>query len=312
MQLIKNEWIKIWSQRNAQIMCLLVIIAVIGFTALNKYYSPDNNSKEARLEENEKMLEDYNEIMTSPGMEEEDIAYYAEQIQLTEYRIANDLPAEGAMFFQDHMEQSINVTIMLVSIFTMVITAAIVSNEFGTGTVKMLLTRPVARWKILLSKLIASLTYGIAVFVIGIVTAIVIGLFLFPTESAFSLSLVNGEIVKTNIEIPYGEIILYNAMSIFMTILFAFMLGSLFGSSTLAVSLALIILLMGTLITAFIAHYDFAKYIWFANDLSYFAPGNSPMIEGVTLNFSIVVNVVYAVIFLVVTFGYFTRRDITA
>ena len=312
MQLIKNEWIKIWSQRNAQIMCLLVIIAVIGFTALNKYYSPDNDSKEARLEENEKMLENFNTGMTSPGMEEEDIAYYAEQIQLTEYRIANDLPAEGAMFFQDHMENSLSLTIMLVGIFTMVIAAAIVSSEFGTGTVKMLLTRPVARWKILLSKLMASLAYGVALFVAGTVISIVIGLILFPTEPAFSLSLVNGEIVKTNIEIPFGEMILYNAVSIFMTILFAFMLGSLFGSSTMAVSLALIILLMGSIITMYIAQYDFAKYIWFANDLAYFAPGNSPMIEGVTLNFSIVVNVVYAVIFLVVTFGYFTRRDITA
>lgn len=312
MQLIKNEWIKIWSQRNAQIMVLFVIIAVIGFTALNKYYSADNGSEAARLSENEKVIENYKGMMTSPGMAEEDIAYFEEQIQLTEYRIANDLPAEGAMFFQDHMDQSLSLTIMLVGIFTMVIAAAIVSSEFGTGTVKMLLTRPVARWKILLSKLMASLAFGVAVFVIGIVTAIVIGLFLFPTDPAFTLSFVNGEVVKTIIEIPYGEMILYNGLSILMTVLFAFMLGSLFGSSTLAVSLALIIFLMGSMITMFIAQYDFAKYIWFANDLSYFAPGSSPMIEGITLNFSIVVNVVYAVIFLGVTFGYFTRRDITA
>ena len=312
MQLIKNEWIKIWSKRNAQVMFLFVIIAVIGLTSLNKYYSADNHSKEARLAENEKVLDNYKEIMTSKDMTEEDIAYYEEQIQLTEYRIANDLPAQETMFFQDHIDLSLKIVIMLVSIFTMVIAAAIVSSEFGTGTVKMLLTRPVARWKILLSKLIASLIYGVAVFAIGVLIAIVLGLILFPTESAFSLSLVNGEVVKTAIDFPFGEKILYNCLSIFMTILFAFMLGAVFGSSTMAVGFSLIIFMMGSIITMFIAQYDFAKYIWFANDLSYFAPGSEPLIEGITLNFSIAVNVIYAVIFLGVTFGYFTRRDITA
>ena len=312
MQLIKNEWIKIWSKRNAQVMLLLVIIAVIGFASLNKYYSPNSNSKEARLAENEKVIENYKETVSSTEMTEEDIAYYEDQIQLTEYRIANDLPAENTMFFQDHMDLSLNIVIMLVGIFTMVIAAAIVSNEFGTGTIKMLLTRPVARWKVLLSKLIASLIYGVAVFGVGVLIAIGLGLILFPTESAFSLSLVNGEVVKTAIEYPFGEKILYNVLSILMTILFAFMLGSIFGSSTMAVGFSLIIFMMGSIITMFIAQYDFAKYIWFANDLSYFAPGSEPLIEGITLNFSIAVNVVYAVIFLGVTFGYFTRRDITA
>ena len=312
MQLIKNEWIKIWSKRNAQVMLLLVIIAVIGFASLNKYYSPNSDSKEARLAENEKVIDNYKETVSSTEMTEEDIAYYEEQIQLTEYRIANDLPAENTMFFQDHMDLSLNIVIMLVGIFTMVIAAAIVSNEFGTGTIKMLLTRPVARWKVLLSKLIASLIYGVAVFGVGVLIAIGLGLILFPTESAFSLSLVNGEVVKTAIEYPFGEKILYNVLSILMTILFAFMLGSIFGSSTMAVGFSLIIFMMGSIITMFIAQYDFAKYIWFANDLSYFAPGSEPLIEGITLNFSIAVNVVYAVIFLGVTFGYFTRRDITA
>ena len=214
MQLIKNEWIKIWSKRNAQVMLLLVIIAVIGFASLNKYYSPNSNSKEARLAENEKVIENYKETVSSTEMTEEDIAYYEDQIQLTEYRIANDLPAENTMFFQDHMDLSLNIVIMLVGIFTMVIAAAIVSNEFGTGTIKMLLTRPVARWKVLLSKLIASLIYGVAVFGVGVLIAIGLGLILFPTESAFSLSLVNDEVVKTAIEYPFGEKILYNVLSI--------------------------------------------------------------------------------------------------
>ncbi|PKC50100.1 hypothetical protein RhiirA1_487420 [Rhizophagus irregularis] len=98
----------------------------------------------------------------------------------------------------------------------------------------------------------------------------------------------------------------------FMTILFAFMLGTLFSSSTLAVSLSLILLFMGTTITVFLAKYDFAKFIWFANDLTQFLPGTAPIIPDLSLNFAIVVNIVYAIIFLAVSFTYFTRRDVTA
>ena len=312
MRLIKNEWIKIWSQRNSWIMFILVLVGVVGFAGLNKYFEPDVSTKEARVEANEEWLTFYKDVQQSPGMTEEDIAYYEEEILKTQYRIDNDLVSEDTMFFQDHLNQSISVLMALVGIFTMVITAAIVSNEFGTGTIKMLLTRPVARWKILLSKLVASLVYGVTLFIAGIVLAIGIGLVLFPAESAFTLSVVDGQVVKETIESTYGKTILYGSASNFMTVLFAFMLGSLFGSSTLAVSLALIIMLMGTVITSFIAEYDFAKYIWFANDLSYYAPYSMPIIEDLTLSFSLVVNIVYAIIFLVVTFVYFMRRDITA
>lgn len=316
MRLIKNEWIKIWSQRNAQIMFLLVIIAVIGFSSLNKYFSPNAGSKEDRLAANEEQLQNTEEMLASEGMFEEDRVYFEEEKQLIEYRITNDLPAEGTMVFHDNMDQSVSLTMMLVGIFTMVIAAAIVSSEFGTGTIKMLLTRPVARWKVLLSKLLASFAFGFALFVTGIVTAIIVSLILFPTDQAFTLTFENGEIVKTAMDVSYvdtyGKTLLYNGLSIMMTILFAFMLGSLFGSSTLAVSLALIIFLMGSMITMFISQYDFAKFIWFANDLSYYAPGSQPMLPDVTIGFSLAVNAVYAVIFLVVTFGYFMRRDIIA
>lgn len=312
MQYVKNEWIKMWSQKNAWIMCGLLIVLIVFVAGMNKYYDVDSSTKEARIAANEEMMAYPKEMLASEDITPEDEQYFKEEIAMAEYRIANDLPAANAMTFTEHMDLSLSLTIMVTGIFTVVIAAGIVSSEFGTGTIKMLLTRPVSRWKILFSKLVASILYGIVLFAAGIVVALIIGIALFGTDSSIALSIVDGQIVQDTVKNTFIETTLYSLGSTIMTIIFAFMIGTIFGSSTLAVSLSLFILLMGSTATMFIAQYDFAKYIWFANDLSYYAPGSMPMIEGLTFTFSLVVNIVYAVIFLAITFGYFMKRDVTA
>ncbi|BDH62818.1 hypothetical protein MTP04_29480 [Lysinibacillus sp. PLM2] len=312
MQYVKNEWIKIWAQKNAWIMFAIVLLGVAALLGANKYFEIDQSTPELRKEVNNEWIAHYEEVLNSPGIAEEDIQYYNEEILMTEYRIAHDLPAVDATLFQDVVNQLLNFILIIVGIFTMVISASIVSNEFGTGTIKMLLTRPAVRWKILLSKLVASCLYGAAIFVSSIAVGILISFFLFNTDPVTILSVVDGQVIEQTLETNYAQTILLNSASMFMTILFAFMLGTLFSSSTLAVSLSLILLFMGTTITVFLAQYDFAKFIWFANDLTQFLPGTSPIIPDLSLNFAIVVNIVYAIIFLAVSFTYFTRRDVTA
>ncbi|MBD8034629.1 ABC transporter permease subunit [Solibacillus merdavium] len=312
MQYVKNEWIKMWSQKNAWIMLGLVLALLAFVSGMNKYYGVDSDTKEARIEANENWLTHNNEMLNAEGMAEADKQYYQDEIAMTEYRIAQDLPSFDATMISEHMEMSITLTIVMISIFTVVIAAGIVSSEFGTGTIKMLLTRPVARWKILLSKLVTTILYGLTLMASGLIFAYILGIILFNTDPAVSLSIVNGQVMEETVKIPYLEMILYSAGSTLMTILFAFMIGTIFGSSTLAVSLSLFILLMGSTATMFIAQYDFAKYIWFANDLSFYAPGSMPLIEGLTFTFSLIVNIVYAIVFLAITFIYFMKRDITA
>ena len=312
MQYVKNEWIKMWSQKNAWIM-LGILLALLAFvTGMNKYYSVDSATKEDRIEANEKWISHYNEMLNEEGLADEDVQYFNDEITMTEYRIAQDLPSFDAMSFSEHMELSITITIMIIGIFTVVIAAGIVSSEFGTGTIKMLLTRPVSRWKILLSKLVTSILYGATLLASGLIFSYILGILLFNTDPTVTLSVMNGQVIEETVNTPFMEMILYSVGSILMTILFAFMIGTIFGSSTLAVSLSLFILLMGSTATMFIAKYDFAKYVWFANDLSFYAPGSMPLIEGLTFTFSLIVNIVYAIVFLAITFIYFMKRDVTA
>lgn len=292
---------------------LVIVLGMLALvTGINKYYETPSATTEERLQANEEMLSHYKEMSTMEDMTAEDIAYYQDEILKVEYRIANDLPAEYTSTILSHMNFAVTLSIMMVSIFTTVIAAGIVSNEFGTGTIKMLLTRPVARWKILLSKLVTSLLYGLTSLAVALIFSLALGFILYNNDGAVMLSIVDGQVVEQVMENTIAETILYSLAALVMTTIFAFMIGSLFGSSTLAVSLSLFILLMGQTATMFLAQYDFAKYIWFANDLTYYAPGNSPMIEGLTFGFSVVVNIVYAIVFLAITFGYFMKRDVTA
>ncbi|WP_341320259.1 ABC transporter permease [Solibacillus sp. FSL H8-0523] len=312
MQFVKNEWIKMWSQKNAWIMLIITIALLSLVMGLNKYFDDPSATTGERLESNEEHLKNLKEWSSYGEQTPDDTAYYNDEIAKTEYRIANDLPSEQTMSRSENNNFTLTMSIMMVSIFTTVIAAGIVSNEFGTGTIKMLLTRPVARWKILLSKLVASILYGLVLLVIACAFSALLSFILFNNDNAITLSVVNGQVIEQALESTYFEMIGYSLASMVMTTIFAFMIGSLFGSSTLAVSLSLFILLMGQTATMFLSQYEFAKYIWFANDISYYAPGSSPMIEGLTIGFSVVVNIVYAVIFLAITFGYFMKRDVTA
>ena len=312
MRFVRNEWMKIWAQKSAWIMMGLVILAVVGLLGLNKYFSVDQSTPEQRLEQNEKDLALNQKYLDSPDTFEEDKYMYSEEILKIEYRIANDLPAAKAIMSTEMINILMTVILTLVGIFTMVTAASIVSNEFGTGTIKMLLTRPASRWKILLSKLIATLLYGLAIFAVSSLVAIIGSYLLFNSGEAFNLYVVEGQVVKEVIETNLLKMIVLNLASNFMTILFAFMLGTLFGSSTLAVSLSLIILFAGSIITVFLLDYDFTKFIWIANDLAQFTDESAVLIPDLTLGFAIVVNIVYAIIFLGVSFIYFMRRDVTA
>lgn len=312
MRLIKNEWIKMWSQKNAWAMFIILIALLALVAGLNKYFDVEQSTTEQRLEANQEILDNYKEMLAMDDLQEEDKVYYAQEVQIVEYRIANDMKSPDAMTFDSHMNLAITITLMMISIFTVVIAAGIVSSEFGTGTIKMLLTRPVARWKILLSKLVTSILYGLTLLVVGLAFSALLGVILFGTETTVLLSVVNGAVVEEAISNTFVATIFYSLVSTLMAILFAFMMGTIFGSSTLAVSLSLFILLMGTTVTMFIAKYEFAKYIWFANDLSQFAPNSGTIIEDLTLTFAVIVNIVYAMIFLAITFISFIKRDVTA
>jgi ABC-2 type transport system permease protein len=93
----------------------------------------------------------------------------------------------------------------------------------------------------------------------------------------------------------------------------AFMISAAFRNSSLAIGLSLFLLFMGGQVTRLISmKYEWAKYILFANtDLLQYFEG-SPMVEGMTLGFSVTILIVYFLLFQAVAFYVFKKRDVAA
>ena len=188
-----------------------------------------------------------------------------------------------------------------------------IATEFSTGTIKMLLTRPVKRWKILASKLLAMSIFAMVLTAITVVLGVITSYLFFESTPAYILEVNNGEITEVSF---WGRVLLLTVLSLVNVLVIsvmAFMIGSVFRSSSLAIGISIFLLFMGTNITYLLSmKFDFAKYILFANtDLTQFV-GSEPLIEGLTLHFSISVIAVYTVVFLAISFVTFHKRDVTA
>ncbi len=202
--------------------------------------------------------------------------------------------------------------IHVVTLFSTVIASGIVSAEYTHGTIKLLLIRPVHRSKILFAKYGATLLYASFLLVSLFAFSFLFGGLLLgfqPLFAPFSL-----EIMGEHVEMHFGHVIgfyLLNSVELVMMVTFALMISTVFRSQSLAVGLVILFMFVGEQIVYFLSQVKGIKYLLFAHlDLTPFIIGR-PLIEGLTLPFSIVVLFVYWSLFLMITWIVFIKRDIT-
>lgn len=313
LNLIQNEWIKVFKQIGTYIMIGLLVLLVMGLGAINKYSDStakpvDDKWKEHLAESNKQSEQDMKEM---PMVEE----FLKKDIAINNYRIEHDLPPETSMNIWSFISDSANL-INIAGLFVIIIAAGIVANEFSWGTIKVLLIKPYHRWKILLAKYITVILFMVLVLGILFVTASVIGAILFGTGSETSnihLAYVNGVVEEQSLLFYLIKSYLLNSLSVFLLATMAFMISAVFRVSGLAIGISLFLLLMGGTVTQLLAmKFTWAKYSLFANtNLMQYADG-IPLVEGMTLTFSIVMMIIYFLIFHVLAFVFFTKRDVAA
>lgn len=313
MTYVKNEWMKLWAKKGTWVMLIIsILLVVIPAIVIKVYNDSSENTQEERKAANEKAVAQLENSLADETTPDNVKIEISEEKTMAEYRLQNDLPSSDAMTIDLFMGISLDITSLFISLFAIIVAAGIVSQEFGTGTIKMLLTRPVARWKILLSKLLTPIIFGLLLYVVTVTLSAILGAILFGTDVGVDLSIVDGVVKEENALVNYFKSLALSFGSFFMSIFFAFMIGSIFESSSFAVGITLVIFFMGSAILNLLSKYEIIKYIWITNDLSQFAPGKFKIIEDLTLPFSLTVNAIYAIIFLAVSFIYFMKRDVTA
>ncbi|QED48745.1 ABC transporter permease [Cytobacillus dafuensis] len=318
LNLIKNEWMKIFKRPGTYVMIGILLLVTTVAGGFIKYQDskgsvPDNSDWKKGLQvQNEEYNKHLNEMGSSASKDVKE--YYERNISINNYRIEHDISPNEEYSVWGFVS-NISDLIDFVGLFVIIIAAGIVSSEFNWGTIKLLLIRPIKREKILLSKYITALLFGLFMLFILFAYSALLGAILFglPENPLPYLNYYAGEVKEQNIIVHL--IITYGMKSISMLMLatMAFMISAAFRNSSLAIGLALFLLFMGEQVTRLISmKYEWAKYSLFANtDLLQYIEG-TPMVEGMTLGFSAVMLILYFLLFQVIAFVVFKKRDVAA
>ncbi|PAQ16394.1 hypothetical protein CD798_02025 [Bacillaceae bacterium SAOS 7] len=314
-RLIQNEWIKVFKRPGTYVMIGLLILMVSAAAAYTKYDESKQKGKQPTWEEMvkaetaalQKDLKDYPEM---PKAQKEHIQ---SQIKINEYRLAENVPLDTKTTMWSFVDSSTSF-LSFAGLFMIIIAAGIVASEYNWGTIKLLLIRPLSRSKILFSKYVAVILFGLLMISILFLFSSLVGAILFGTGGqTVHLTYDGGKVVEQSLTLYLFKYYLLSSIDIFMIATMAFMISAVFRNSSLAIGISLFLLFMGANVTMLIAmKYDWAKYSLFANTNLMGYETGQVMVEGMTLQFSIVVLAVYFVIFHLLAFFIFSKRDVAA
>jgi ABC-2 type transport system permease protein len=308
---VYNELNKIYIRKSTWAMYVIVAALIIGgafltnsFEDLDKY--ENDNWREVLQEENAALEKEIAEYESDDFIQQMNTS----EIEKNNYHLKNDIqPEYGAWQYVLENKELLSI----VSLLTIIVAAGIVANEFRWGTIKLLLIRPITRTKILASKYVSVLIFALFTLLFVLIFSLIVGAIFFGLEG------INPSIVVeqgagyadvsaiSQILSGYG----YGMVNLIMMTTFAFMISTVFRNSSLAIGTAIFLMMAGNTIVTIFMEKSWAKYILFANtDLSQYANGGEPWVEGTSLGFSIIVLIVYFIIFQLLSWFFFNKRDI--
>ncbi|MEB3749170.1 ABC transporter permease [Geobacillus icigianus] len=310
-KLIVNESIKIFKRSLFWIMQLVLLISIIIAFIFVNYTKANHNYLDWK-----KDLIAQNKIdsvkLNNNKIPELLKSQIDEEIKLNNYHLEHNIPPlyENTTFGFIHYTISIS---SLITLFTIIYASSIVSQEYTWGTLKSLLIRPFHRWELLLSKFLTILII-LALFLLSLfVFSFLIGWigFGFDNGSSHYVYLKGSTICEMSVWKHFLEFYLSKFIDIAIISSFAFMMSTLFKYNALAIGVSLFIELSGSVITNVLRvfNHSFVKYIFFENTNLYkFIEGPPPT---TSLSFSIMILLMYFIIFMGVSLLIFEGRDVS-
>jgi len=313
VNLVLNENMKIY--RRVRTWVLIGLMAV--FVLFVNFIEWHSDGKEAQGDGWQSKLEQENqqwsEILKQPNLGEGDRIFYQQRIEVNNYHLKENIRSTDGTIW-DGVNGSANLMI-IITIFTIIIVGDSVAGEFSSGTIKLLLIRPASRSKILVSKYLSFLLFGMLLLLTLFIMSVLVNGILYGFGN-MDLPLISmtadGQIVERNMVLNLWKTYMLNGVSTVMYVTMAFMISSAFRSSAMAIGFSIGALFAGNIIMEALQRFDWSKYLLFANtNLTQHLSGH-PYQEGMTLSFSIGVLVIYFIVFNLISWLLFTRRDVAA
>ncbi|WP_438433027.1 ABC transporter permease [Gorillibacterium sp. sgz500922] len=321
--LVKNETIKMLRKRRFQVI-LLIVAALIPIFVYAQMKITESSHKQLgdadwRIRA-EKRISDMSNSLNS-SIPDDWKVYRKVEIQRLQYSLERNVDPESpssVTFTSTFIRNSIG---LFLPLLVAVAASDIVSSEQSTGTIKLLLTRPVRRWKILMSKWIALLLFvSLIVICTALLTYLLSGLAFgyggwnAPVLTGFQVSGDQLDTSHAHIVEQWRFLLMELGLAWFSCLTVAclsLMISVLVRSTAAGMGIMLAVLIAGMILTNMVSSWESAKYLFMINlDTISFLAGSLPPVPGLSLDFSLTVLAVWALASLVVSFGVFTRRDI--
>jgi ABC-2 type transport system permease protein len=323
LPLVKNETIKMIKKKRFYVILLVLIVLVPMFAYAQLRQAEDKREKfgtDWRREVQQAITDNQNSL-GSDRVPEEWKKYRQIYIQQMKYYLEHDVnPKEpgGVSFTREFLD---NAATLFIPLLIMGVGSDIVSSERTSGTVKMLLTRPVRRWKVLLSKLLTLMMFVSLIIVSTcLICYFISGLFFgyrgwnLPVFTGFQLRGAEVDISGVHAVPQWQYIFMQAGLIWFVSIVvaaLAFMVSVLVRSTSASIVIMMATLIAGNILTNMASSWTSAKYLFMVNlGLTNYLAGTPAPIEGMTLGFSLLVLAVWGVCSLVVSFLVFTKQDI--
>lgn len=171
------------------------------------------------------------------------IAKAESDLKLDWYSLENNIPqVQYSNDARASLKSTYIIYVNIAIILCIIIGGGIVSSEYSTGTVRLLMIRPVSRWKILLSKLVSVLMVGYgAMFVALLINIVSSGIaFSFKDLSIPIIALKEGVIVHQNFILSLMPNFLFVSISLIFIIAVVFTLSTVIKNTALAVGLTMV------------------------------------------------------------------------
>lgn len=329
--LIENEVIKMISKKRL-LFVIAILIALISVFAYGQHHTSERTKTQLSQRMGLSATTDWHKLadqqlielknrLDSPYRDEKDKSALRVRIEQLQYNLDNDInPLEqsAAKFTTKFMEQSI---FLFLPLLIIMLASDMVSGEYSSGTIKLLLVRNIPRWKVLLSKFLTLIMLEIIVLFFAFVLSEFISGFFFgfggwnaPVATGFKL--VAGKLdTSAVLNVPqWRYTLMVYSLAFFVSFVvgsISFMISVLVRSTAASIGIIMSTLVAGNFISYFLSDWKITRYMFMVNlRLTDYLSGSFQPIEGMTLLFSILVLLGWASASTIISFVYFTKKDI--
>jgi ABC-2 type transport system permease protein len=321
--LVENEILKFARQRRFRVV-VLILVALIGLIVFAQSRGRERflGGKDWHVETQERMARIQNWLRDGrmPKSSQRWARFELDRLRYHVDRDVNPDAVSGPLFVRGFANAA---SYLLLPLLAIVFASDVVSAEFAQGTIKLLLTRPVARARVLASKLAALLLAITLTVLFGGIVAYLFGGIAYgyggweaPVLTGFRSSGERLDPAAVRSIVLWKDTVLAYGLAWFAALCvgaIALLTSVLLRSTAAAMGTMLAALIAGTILPRLAPSWEAQKFLFVTNlPLPDYYSGTPPPIPGLTVGFAAATLAAWAVAALAAAFLVFVKRDVLA